>query len=1021
VRQDINHLSIHKRGKYLAMFKTSAKDYIYPEQTLYKVTGENLHMAFDADAEFTNTPYNINSVVSKDNDICQCLTVQIRSITRDVGLIYAHPEIPVKPRHKKFRHGFAVIDYLEDYGHSVQLHRLPSWDYRSDNPWLQFDMYSFYAVAELMRVFQGIYRDDINTLIVNPKDSRITQGRRLRTETRIGNQLFNYVQLPWELAIDGFYYRVRLSIFDTCAVHGVTNYADFCANSGITLQYKGLFTPTEKGMMDVMYNERPGDFDRYALGDLNNYPALLGNMENFYKIYDSLGLAKYHTPPRLTIGATESRMIEASIKNLFDCEPDDRSAIKAFCKYACADWLKRKTTTTAWLNVKVDGGRCRNNRPTDITVIGAIANIDISSAYGEGLRNQIYPLGVPVLIDYPLNSKNNKYQTLRQFIAKYSHELVPGLWQARVSCKDNKTLIYGQDYLASWFPPKDITNLPTDTTFTATDSWWDVDNVGEIRILTHEVHHAVITHDFIQWLENVATTRQRKELLDTLIIETAMFYPASERVNSPNALIEGHARHKGDNITYAESQSGKTRKIAIEEECHRWYGVNLGELLVDKLLIERKKHAKKTPLNTLYKLCINTLYGDMVSPFFEVGNVVVGNNITARVRALAWCMEKGLNGFQTVTDGCAFNMNAVTYPRGDRRISGENALNFYAMPVTQNHRLDSINERGDLSVTLNYAVGLEAEETVVERVDDDGFTIEEIQLLPKLIIYYDGLDEILSVEDSLKWVNIAAMKHLQNMFPNLDVLHQVTQDVYGKTRIGQFEFETKDLYEVGTFHGAANYSVGFRGEYDVKMRSYSKRGHKIIIGDEELIVNDDGTKPSEEFLLALQNPSSIVRGRVFLRERILKVGDFKRNYLTWKDSSVYPGCTVEVAGLLHEFSLSQFTFHTQAQFQSWQKEYEKLLRSCGQSYEMFFLNKDGTLNYQKMVETVDNFIRNGKMNFFDGIDKHEHNTYRKYVKHQASQCLSRVQEQLSTRYTGDRLMTLGDDVPFDSDDETPFE
>ncbi|WP_029630613.1 hypothetical protein [[Scytonema hofmanni] UTEX B 1581] len=986
------------------MFKNVAKDYIYPDETIYNVTGLNLYLPVEVDTEFTHPTYNLNHVNSKDRDICQNLTVQCRSITREVGIIYAHPEISInKPRHPKFKHGFVVVDYLESYGHQVQLYRLATWNSTANIPWLQIDMYSYFAVAELMRVFQGAYRDDVMSLIVNPCEYGIHQGRRLRTYTKAGNQLFNYVQMPWELVIDGIPYRIRLCIYDTCAVHGVASYAKFCANSNVTLEYKDIFSDRDKGMMDLMYLKRPDDFDNYALGDLYNHNALLGNMENFYKIYQSLGLSKYHTPPRLTIGATESRMIEAAIKNLFGCESDDRSAIKAFCKYACADWLKRKTTTTAWLNVKVDGGRCRNNRPIDTTVKGVIADLDISSAYGEGLRVQIYPLGVPVLIDYPIASKNNKYQTLRQFLKKYSHELVPGLWQARVSCKDNLPLTYAQDYLTSWFPPKDISTMPTDSAFAETDDWWDVDNVGEVRILNNEVHHAIITHDFIQWLDNVASVRQRKEFLDSLIIETAIYYPASERVETPNALIEAHARHKGNNVTYAESHKGKTRKIAVEEECHRWYGVKLGELLVDKLLLERKKYPKKTALNELYKLCINTLYGDMVSPFFEVGNVVVGNNITARVRGLAWCMEKGLHGWQSITDGCAFDMNKVLYPRDGRRIHGENTVNLYTNDVRYAIGFNPINETGDLSVTDNKTLVLGSND--IEDVQElpDGSKVVSDDKEPILLICEDDCLRSFSATDSLNWVNNATMAHLRNLFSGLDVLHQETQDVYGNNRLGQFEFEAKGLYDTATFHGTANYSLSFQGKTKVAMRSYSKRGHKIITGNEELIVNEDGTKPSEEFLLALTNPSSIVRGRVFLREHILKVGDFRRNYLTWKDTHVYPGCTVEVAGLLHEFSLSQFTFQTQKQYLGWRKEYEKLLRSCGQSYEMFFLNKDGTLNYQKMIETIDGYIRSGKNNFFDGLDKRQANVYRNYIKHEASECLAKVQEQLSTRYSGDRL------------------
>ena len=385
-----------------------------------------------------------------------------------------------------------------------------------------------------------------------------------------------------------------------------------------------------------------------------------------------------------------------------------------------------------------------------------------------------------------------------------------------------------------------------------------------------------------------------------------------------------------------------------------------------------------------YKDCINTVYGDMVSPFFTVGNVVVGNNITARARALAWCMEKGFHGWQSITDGCAFDVNRVLYPKDEQVITGETVINLYADNAYRRHTFAPLTDKPYLSVTHNYG------EVNLRVVDEK----------PALSIRFGDELQELSPDESLNWINKAAMQHLQRLFPNLDILHQVTYDVKGNERLGQFEFEAKGFYDCGTFHGSADYCLSFNGVPKFAMRSYSKRGHKMITGVEVLQIKGEDEKPSETFLLSLQSPQRINRGHVYLKEYILKVGDFRRNYRVWKDSPVYPGCTVETPGLLHEFSLSQFTFQTYAQLCSWRKEYEHLLRNYGQSYEMFFLNSDGTLNYQMMVETVDAAIRAGKKDFFDGLDKRTAHAYRQYLKHPESACLENVRRQLNIRYYG---------------------
>jgi hypothetical protein len=88
-----------------------------------------------------------------------------------------------------------------------------------------------------------------------------------------------------------------------------------------------------------------------------------------------LGLENYFTPPRFTIGATVAKMIEASILKMFahhsyiETGYTKSAIIKEFCSYSTASWLKKKTTTTACYNSKVDGGRCRNNRPTDVRIM----------------------------------------------------------------------------------------------------------------------------------------------------------------------------------------------------------------------------------------------------------------------------------------------------------------------------------------------------------------------------------------------------------------------------------------------------------------------------------------------------------------------------------------------------------------------------------------------------------------------------------------------------------------------------
>jgi hypothetical protein len=971
------------------IFHLSKQDYIYPDTPVRDPKGQSAYLPIEIDTEYFHLDYNINHA-GQFKRVQKTLTNQLRAIAVDKAAIFAHPDITDIARHPVFSSGFSVVDYLQALGHNASLRRVSTPIGRNEYPVLMIDLYGFFLVAELFRIFTDVFLDDIRNITLHPGKQSIDQGRRTIASNTLHKGYSPWIELPWILTLNNYEYRVCISLLDTSAVHGNSSYKNFCTNSGLKLEYKDLFTRAEMADMYRMYIERAIHFDLYSTGDLSNYKALLMNAENFKLIYKSLGLENYFTPPRFTIGATVAKMIEASILKMFahhsyiETGYTKSAIIKEFCSYSTASWLKKKTTTTACYNSKVDGGRCRNNRPTDVRINGVICDTDISGCYGEGLRAQLYPLGKPVVLEYPIHSPINDYKTLRQFLKKYGKELVPGLWQARVSTRDGYVLKYSQDFIVSWIPPKDISKIITDSEAPGAEEWWNEDNIGLTKIFTNQVHLGLIQHDFVQWLDEIATSRQRKELLDNLMVVTALFYPKSERVDNVEQLVKCQQNHTGKNTATIKAQKRKTTEIMTRQECHAWYGVNLGEMLVNLLLIERKKHPKESPLNLLYKLCINTAYGDFVSQFFKISNVCVGNNITARARALAWYMEKGLHGFQTITDGCAFDLNNVLYPKNERKVTGESTVNLYAKNEGYNHPKKTLADVDYIELTPIKVFN--------EQKQKD-------ELKGSLVLYQDNQSTFLSLKQTQKWLDTKVAEHLRNLFPNVDVLHQVTKDVYGNERIGQFEFEAKGIYNSAAFHGTANYVLSIETQNKVRMRSYTPQEHTSFeLAADDLQVLREDYHPSNEFLAMLQeNPQRVKRSEVYINTKILKIRDWRRNYTSWQYSQAFPGCTVENAALLRELSLSQFSFQTHEQYKAWSKEADTLRRRYGQSYEMFFVDNEGYLDYQQLINEIDTAIRAGKMSFLDGVDKRKSSFYRNYQPHPQLSALETAQLRLGER------------------------
>jgi hypothetical protein len=71
--------------------------------------------------------------------------------------------------------------------------------------------------------------------------------------------------------------------------------------------------------------------------------------------------------------------------------------------------------------------------------------------------------------------------------------------------------------------------------------------------------------------------------------------------------------------------------------------------------------------------------------------------------------------------------------------------------------------------------------------------------------------------------------------------------------------------------------------------------------------------------------------------------------------------------------------------------------SYGQSYEMFFVDDEGYLDYQRLVNEIDAAIRAGKMSFLEGVDKRKLSFYRNYQPHPQLSALEIAQLRLGER------------------------
>lgn len=943
-----------------------------------------VHLPVIVDTEYQTWSDKHKELIASKNLGSLTITSQIKSITQNHGQIFCHWDMnkyPQLPKHfpsqsKNTKH--LIEDYLKALGIDCELKR--SID-KTSNEYLKklrrkrnfrIVLFAHFAVADFLRVANGSLRADLESMMIKPvKGSKITQSRRLRTEYIPYKQKISkdWVKCDWYITLDGLDYPLEISCQDTGALHGAIGLAGLAANTGTVMDFKDVFTSEDKADMLTTYINNPKSFKEYALGDLEVYKILENNSDKFKLIWEALGVEHYFKTPALTIGSTVSSIFEAKIAKLFESvyqeKLDDKQILeilKTYTSPASSEVLISKEDYTSGLLAKVLGGRCFNNRPLDTVHKGVLADIDISGCYGEGLRGQLYPLGRPVIIDYPKLSKTNGYLTLREFLKRYRKELVAGLWQLWFSVTSDRSnalnpkpleLVSSQDFFASYTPPKKWSENLSDTEkeeISDPKSWLELPD--STKIYSNQITNAVLTHDGLQWLENICSRPLKNQILDNSIVICAEFYPASQRCESLEELAKFTEDHNALNTSeMLDGSAGEV--VSTDRECKKWFAVSLGAFMVDTLLLERKKHPKKTPLNTLFKLCTNTLYGVMVSKYFKVSNSCVGQNVTARARLMAWCLEKGLHGHQSITDGAVFDLNRVCYGRRNRKINDSNA-------------------------------------TSTNRFSDRELTLKDLQFRPLngfvSIQWCYGSDENLEVWDSFerkiykvsefkKIVDKLALKHLKNEFTGLDILHAKTTDIYGVERDSVFVFETKGIVKSGVFHGSANYFLS-GGQHD----SYGANNEMIAFRSYEKKLS---ASPVNFCKQLLEDPSAITRQNPFSKQTIVKVADYSQRYNSfYKDHVFKAGDTVYSAGILRECSISQFLFLNATQRDSWEKESNYLKENFGQSYEVWFTDREtGKLNYQLMIETLDKAISEGYKTFKSYIDKSKNNPYKALGSH----------------------------------------
>lgn len=916
---------------------------------------KNTALPVELDTEYVTTKLNdinINpdfvakkGILKTDNIYKKLyLTLQVKHIHDTNGLIFAYPEfetvsdIPV--RHPVLKHPVFIGDYIESVKPSwrVQINRSNEIP---DLPVLTIPIYAYFAVAE----FGGLcpdpdYQNDLNAIA---GEGKITMKRRLSTGR------YQAAKMPWTIQIetddDVLIYQIALQFIDASAIHGIAGLKAVMSNVGLPTDKKDLMSEWIT-QMDNAYFEVPDLYDTYALNDLCIYSVLSANYEKIRIIYESLGVAGYYKEPALTIGKLVAHLFGAVLAKKLNVSPaifnkftrkDTAEFFHKICGTATGNDLGAYIKTHAFLLAKVLGGRCKNNNPPMAVLQNEqLCDVDIGGAYGWSQSKCDYFLGHPVTYAVSRIVKNTPKLSLRAFLDVFKDDMTPLAWSMTINT--SKPLEYEQDLIQSRFF-NDSSIKPVGINDTAENNIL----AGETKYFSCEVINGTLTSDLLDIVLKVWNKKQRDDFLDNCEVLSFSFYPRS--LEQPIELWNSEK----DDLTICNRYEKNDNRLnpyqRIDTESNSFAKFNLGSEFIDVLRSERKKHPKKTPLNEMFKLFINTAYGSGISRFFESSNVIIGNNVTGRVRAVVYLMEKSLCMFGSITDGQFFNMTKVLCPHLTR---GLNSVTFARM----------------------YAIGKR------ELSDKQGGYLRPltIPLLPAKP--YTGRVVCLKCHAKHKHdgyivrVNNAVKRHMINCFPTMELLKD-----------DGFVIEMKEFAKNLVLRSSSDYSTNPYSAKDTKARGQelkkSKEHQAYDLIDGQCLKSND----YEQYNPALITMQNIYENKhackilpIALKMAMIKPTMYTRHYGNkWQYSNLGIGDEIPKIVTPSYLTLSQFMFKFCNQYKLWTKEHEKLKTKYSMGLELFYLNTDKkglvTLDFQKMIIELDLMIRNGVKNPFTHLIK----------------------------------------------------
>ncbi len=821
-------------------------------------------------------------------------------------------------------------------------------DTREPDAYLVWEVLLFFSPADLLA---GLFNDKELCRFIQghlKQDGRITIDNRSKKNR-------NFLKIPVFLTNEyGYRYQLVLKTTDLAKI-GTGSLETIASSLGVKMEQKSIMDEYKKRMLDAYRNEHlREDFINYAKGDACVlFEMRQANHKRLLNLYETL----YLTPPdevikeKLTtgsavaglfydwlcsrVGGTSDEIYGSDLKpgyEYFTYQNGKPYELKDLLKKCGVKYFaKTDAEYSKQTNALIQGGRAKNEQPTIISDSGVIADADLTSCYATILENLVYPIGLP--FTYSKHETDTKILTLGDFLKKHEKSLVPRLYTIVVSGKlnHNQTLV----------PSKLVDSFEINEKYSEDDPKIPAD----FRLYTKEVRNGIITSDVLEALRAVCNKREWASWMKLEVI-TAVWYPEYKNCPDPDLwahIVKIHTDETGNYVKTETKPDGT--EIIIDQRARFWVGLNIQDFI---LPFKEKRQELKKLRNAIadknsdewlaldaqqnaMKLVCNTLYGVLASPYFNISNVVVANNITAAARVAVWCLACAAGTYQSITDGGAYNLNQVRDWKGDTQPSMNTLSLWRASHRLHRRHTGSLLTKPLASESL-WAMSTSPKGELYSRVENGNGVVYEANA--------EGWKEF---DDEL-------IAHIKHFFRGAEQLPSILDII---------SFTHKDLYKSIVLHSQTNYQFKhISGKPKTKARGHKLGGNKY----------DNETNPSnieDLFKRLAETPHSVPPYRKQTISQILKCNQANEMLTAItpnivQQNGLLAGDSILKQSWLRPISLSMFHWQTHDQWISWSKKADSMKAKYGYGIEQWFL-KEGSVDYQTAINTIQNRIDEGWM------------------------------------------------------------